>query len=58
MINPKYLNLAELAKVNQDSIVEFCCMERIPYLGIPIDPIFKHDDLSQLLEIIRKESQV
>jgi|688.fasta_scaffold923823_2 hypothetical protein len=58
MISPKYLDVAELAErtnQTQDSIIELCCLDRIPYLGVPIDPIFKADELHQLIEIIQQK---
>lgn len=58
MLNPKYLDVAELAEQTnqkQDFLIELCCLERIPFLGLAIDPIFKAEELHQLTAIIHQE---
>ena len=58
MVNQKYLDVKELAivaDVKEDFIIELCCLDRISYLGVPIDPIFKADELRQLVRIIHQE---
>ena len=58
MINPKYLDVAELANLTnkkQNFIIELCCLDRIPFLGLTIDPIFKVDELHYLTKIIQQE---
>jgi hypothetical protein len=60
MTSPKYLDVTELAEitnVKEDFIIELCCVERIPFLGVPIDPIFKMDELDQLKEIIQQKGE-
>jgi hypothetical protein len=60
MVSPKYLDvkeLAELTNVKEDFIIELCCVEKISYLGVPIDPIFKADELDQLIEIIQQKGE-
>lgn len=61
MLSPKYLDVVELSKLTntkQDFIIELCCMERIPFLGLEIDPIFKSDELPQLISIIQQEGDL
>jgi len=61
MVSPKYLDVAELAEitnVKEDFIIELCCLDRISYLGVPIDPIFKMDELDQLVRIIHQKGVI
>ena len=60
MVNKKYIDVKELAivaNVKEDFIIELCCLNRISYLGVPIDPIFKADELHQLMEIIQQNGE-
>jgi hypothetical protein len=59
MLNPKYLDveeLAALAKVKQELIIKICCNEKLPFLGLPVEPIFIRDNLEVLLKLIKAEN--
>ena len=59
MLNPKYLDVADLAKlaeVKQEFIIKLCCNEKLPFLGVAIEPIFLRDNSELLLNLIKAEN--
>ena len=59
MVNPKHIDLKELAQISgatSEVIIKLCSENKLSYLGIVIDPIFKSDNLESLLSIIKAEA--
>jgi hypothetical protein len=59
MLNPKYLDVAELAalaEVKQELIIKMCSVDKVPFLGVPIEPVFLRDNLELLLKLIKSEN--